>query len=60
MVTKTDLMLLLSMMSQQNVKGAREQLDRCISAQGVNYDCLKFINEHRPMEVTMFLSLIHI
>lgn len=58
MVTKTDLMLLLSMMSQQGVKGAREQLDRCISAHGVDYDCLKFINEHRPMEVTMFYEKI--
>lgn len=54
MVTKTDLMLLLSVMSQQNVEGAKGQLDKCISSKGVDYDCLKFINEHRPMEVTMF------
>lgn len=53
MIEKTDLILLLSELEDNNVDISKYK-NLLLTTKGVNLDVLKFINDQRPLEVTKF------
>lgn len=58
MLQNTDLIILLSELDANNVKGAKELIPSLIGKTSISLDALKFINEHRPLDVTEFYERI--
>ena len=58
MLQNTDLIILLSELDANNVKGAKELMPSLIGKTSISLDALKFINEHRPLDVTEFYERV--
>lgn len=58
MLQNTDLILLLSELDANNVKGAKELIPTLIGKTSISLDALKFINEHRPLDVAQFYERV--
>jgi hypothetical protein len=57
MVTKTDLILLLTDMQSEEIN-VDSYLRSAMMSQGINLDVLKFINDNRQLDVAKFYELI--
>jgi len=59
MLQSNDLILILTNMASQGIEGASEQIRLCIGKPlSQSIDVLKFINEHRQLDVTKFYERI--
>lgn len=58
MLQNTDLLLLLSELDAQHVKGAKELIPQLIGKSSVPLEILRFINEHRPLDVAEFYERV--
>ncbi len=58
MLQNTDLILLLSELDANNVKGAKELIPSLIGKTSISLDALKFITEHRPLDVAKFYERV--
>lgn len=57
MITKTDILTLLTEMQNNGVSGCKEYFRKTL-VEGVSLDTIKFINDNRPLEVTQFYEMI--
>ena len=57
MLTKNDLILLLSEMEENNIN-VTDQLHKLMLSDGISRDVLKFINDNRPLEIANFYTLL--
>ena len=58
MLQNTDLIILLSDLDANNVRGAKELIPSLIGKTSISLDALKFINDHRPLDVAEFYERI--
>jgi len=59
MLQSNDLVLILTSMASQGIEGASEQIKNCIGRPvSQSIDTLKFINDHRQLDVTRFYERI--
>jgi hypothetical protein len=58
MIQTTDLVLLLSEMEDEGVEGASEQITSLMTKGTVSLDALRFVNEHRQLDVASFYERI--
>ena len=59
MLQSNDLVLILTSMASQGIEGASEQIKNCIGKPvSQSIDTLKFINDHRQLDVTKFYERI--
>lgn len=57
MLQSNDLVLLLTSMASQGIEGASEQIRKCIG-KPVSLETLRFINEHRQLDVAKFYERV--
>ena len=57
MITKSDCILLLKDLSDRGID-TKEVLSKTLISRDVDIDCLKFINDNRPLDVTEFYKKI--
>lgn len=58
MLQNTDLIILLSDLDANNIKGAKELIPSLIGKTSISLEALKFINDHRPLDVAEFYERI--
>lgn len=58
MLQNTDLIILLSDLDANNIKGAKELIPSLIGKTSISLEALKFINDNRPLDVAKFYERI--
>ena len=58
MLQNTDLIILLSELDSNGVSGAKELIPQLIGKTSISMEALKFISEHRPLDVSEFYERI--
>ena len=54
MISKNELVLLLTELEKAGVEGASKQIKDALLSKNIEFSTLKFINENRPLEIVQF------
>lgn len=54
MISKNELVLLLTELEKAGVEGASKQIKDALTSKNVEFSTLKFINDNRPLEIVQF------
>ena len=58
MITKNDILTLLTEMQNKGIEGAKTHFKNALLREDISLDTLKFINDNRELEVTNFYEMI--